>query len=389
MGPARWLVTLGAIAVVAPSRGAVPLIALVLLAGIASRWSVRRVARGLEVRAEVPRWASYGEAFEVVTQLRNTSRVPAPWVELDLPCGMGLGRTTPHREALPLQPGERITRRIPLTGTARGRHHVGPAGVRLGDVFGVARVRAASGPGTDVIVLPRIVPLRSLGLPAASPYVTVPARHSPLVDAASVVGTRDYRTGDALKAVHWPITARTGRLTVKEYEHAEARETIVCLDLSRDGYPSGERRSGPELAITVAASVVHHTVSRQGLPAGLLVGSPATAGAGDVVYVPPRADRGHLLRMLEKLALADPGTGPSLPGLLDQLGRDLPTGTTLLVVTGRLTSAVMTRLLERVRGGVPTAVAVAGSVSARRSWETRAVAVYHVTHPEAMPGLGS
>ena len=45
-------------------------------------------------------------------------------------------------------------------------------------------------------------------------------------------GVREYRTGDSLRRVHWPTTARTGKISVIEFERAFQRDVIVALDRS-------------------------------------------------------------------------------------------------------------------------------------------------------------
>lgn len=357
MGLARWLAASALVVLVVPSRAAFPMLAVAALAAAASRWSVRRVARGLEVSCDVPRWVDHGQAVTAVAALGNASRVPAPWVEFDVPCGMGLGRAAPHREVLPLSPGERLVREVPLVGTERGRHRVGPPRLRVGDVFGTADVTLAADEPAEVVVFPRVVPLARLGLPSASPLATLPAPRSVLVDQTSVVGTRDYAPGDAFATIHWPATARSGHLAVKEYERAQARDTMVVLDLSSSGYRRPTRPAA-ELAITVAASVARHAVVEQRQAAGLLTASPG--GSETVTHLPAATGAAHLRAVLEALALVSTDSGPPLAELLARLERGLPAGTTVLAVTGTVSDEARVALLRLVRRGMAVAVALAG-----------------------------
>lgn len=60
-----------------------------------------------------------------------------------------------------------------------------------------------------------------------------------------VRGVRDHRAGDPLRRVHWPTTARTGRLIVKELEEPRRAHATVLLvvDLG-DGGPATEPAAG-------------------------------------------------------------------------------------------------------------------------------------------------
>lgn len=60
-----------------------------------------------------------------------------------------------------------------------------------------------------------------------------------------VRGVRDHRTGDPLRLVHWPATARTGRLMVKELEEpADLRATLVVVVDLGGGGPVADTAAG-------------------------------------------------------------------------------------------------------------------------------------------------
>lgn len=351
-----WLAAAAAVALVLPSRLSIPLaVGLLTVLGL-DRWVARRAVRGLEVGCSVVERADFDHLLYAHVVVRNPARVTAAWVELDVPCSMGLGRSVPHRELLTMAPGETREIRVRLRTTQRGRQSVGPATVRVGQVLGVAEPRLrSSSKRAAVTVFPRIVSLADLTLPAEFPFVELPNRRSLITDPSSAVGVRDYQPGDPLSAVHWPATARANRLLVKEHERGESRDTIVCLDLSRTGYPFGQLRSTGELAITVAASVAWHTIMVQRLSAGLRI---ANASGHDAVDVPARCDPRHLRSLLEVLAVAELGVGQPLASLLSGVGAGLGTGTTLLVVTGTMTPEVAAHLLRLRRQGVAVTAAL-------------------------------
>ncbi len=72
-------------------------------------------------------------------------------------------------------------------------------------------------------------------------------------------GIREYRSGDPVKAVHWPATARAGRPMVREWEPPAPRPARYGLLLHT--WESGGRLLRPdrwELALRLAAGVVAH-----------------------------------------------------------------------------------------------------------------------------------
>ena len=62
---------------------------------------------------------------------------------------------------------------------------------------------------------------------------------------------RDYEPGDDRRAVHWPSTARLGRLIVRQFEETHRSHHMVLLDTRMDAW---DRRSF-ETAVSVAASL--------------------------------------------------------------------------------------------------------------------------------------
>ena len=62
---------------------------------------------------------------------------------------------------------------------------------------------------------------------------------------------RDYEPGDDRRAVHWPSTARLGRLIVRQFEETHRSHHMVLLDTRVDAW---DRRSF-ETAVSVAASL--------------------------------------------------------------------------------------------------------------------------------------
>ena len=89
---------------------------------------------------------------------------------------------------------------------------------------------------------------------------------------------RDYEPGDDRRAVHWPSTARFGRLIVRQFEETHRSHHMVLLDTRVDAW---DRRSF-ETAVSVAASLAlagsgeARTVSMHTADEWIPTGSPMT-----------------------------------------------------------------------------------------------------------------
>ncbi len=112
-------------------------------------------------------------------------------------------------------------------------------------------------------------------------------------------GVRAYATGDPIRIVHWPATARWGEVMVKEMEDPTAPELVIVVDL----------RGRPDR--TEAAASLAAGLARAGLEVGLAV-SLLTAEAGGpragAVSSPVQAGR-RLARAVADAAPAEPAQG--------------------------------------------------------------------------------
>ena len=108
----------------------------------------------------------------------------------------------------------------------------------------------------EVIVFPELVPIErftgTLSLPNG-----VGARPERRREG-DFLGLREYRQGDDPRSIHWPSTAKRGRLLTREHEDPTARRIVLLLD---NGLPNGAdckddlERGGLERAISICASL--------------------------------------------------------------------------------------------------------------------------------------
>ena len=111
---------------------------------------------------------------------------------------------------------------------------------------------------------------------------------------------RAYRAGDEPHLIHWPTTAKSGSLMVRELEEDATEDTRIVL--TGTGAADGARL---ERALSEAASLAVHL-----LRSGTGVELAGAAGA-----VPLDRGRGQERRILTALALyapPGPGAGPGL-----------------------------------------------------------------------------
>jgi uncharacterized protein (DUF58 family) len=132
--------------------------------------------------------------------------------------------------------------------------------VRVRDPFGIGLRAAAVRGDAEIVVLPRVVPLtsgRSLGSGIGSEG-SVP--HMVALHGEDDQTVREYRDGDDLRRIHWPATARTGDLMVRQEDRPAKRRAVILLDSRAAGHGGSGRNSSLEWCVTTAASVTSHLV---------------------------------------------------------------------------------------------------------------------------------
>jgi uncharacterized protein (DUF58 family) len=229
----------------------------------------------------------------------------------------------------------------------------------MGDPFGLVQRRLAEPEPAELLVYPRVVALDRLGLPAHSALALLAAPHRLLEDPSRIRGIRDYQPTDSPRRIHWTASARLGRLSVKQYQPAFARDTLLCLDLSPAGY-EGPGDTGIEMAIVVAASLAVHIAERERLAVGLAT-RVREGGPGEYrsVLLPPAEGLAHAATILEALARARPVSAGGLAAVLDEQRDTVRWGTTVVGITGSLSPELADALVTIKARGHPTSCIVA------------------------------
>ncbi len=358
-----------------------------------ARFWVGRIERGLRAERRFTPRAFYGDQVPVEVTLSNHSRLPAPWIELRESLPIELATPPMYQQVFSLGGHEHRRFTYTLFCRRRGYYIIGPLKTETGDLLGLAERRVIHHT-ESIIVYPRLVPLHRLGLPTRSPLAILKTPTPLFEDAARVIGVRDYQRGDSPRKIHWTATASAGRLLVKQYQPAIARETMIALDLSDEGYPIRRRYIATEMAITVAASIANHIAVNQHLPVGLVSEArDSVIRATARFFLPPRAERSHLANILESLARAQIAQNATpFAELLRRERVHLSWGTTVVAISGGVNEALLNSLAYLKRSGFAVALIVIQlgrlEMGTQAQAEALGIKVYSVWHDEDLDGMG-
>ncbi|HTY50009.1 MAG TPA: DUF58 domain-containing protein [Steroidobacteraceae bacterium] len=142
----------------------------------------------------------------------------------------------------------------------------------------------------------RVVP-ETLALPERAPGTTAAGRRDATATGAGpeVLQLRDYRPGDALRAIDWKASARRGVLVGRDFCEQQQLDVIVALDAGRSSRVlcAGLDRLGHY--VNAAARLAQH-VTLQGDRIGVVVYADRVLGA-----LPPARDAAAVIRVRELL----------------------------------------------------------------------------------------
>lgn len=225
------------------------------------------------------------------------------------------------RAELPrLRRGEAGLRTYRLPTSRRGTYTVGRVELPKADPFGLCRRVRALGEPQVISVHPRVIPLRPLPS-GKSRNLEGPSSDMSPQGTVTFHRLREYVLGDDLRTVHWPSTARAGKLVVRHYVDTAQPYTVVLVDLNPAVYSPETFEEAMDVTASIAASM-----SAGRAPVQIRTTAGERAGG------PAHRDPAALVDYLTDLA---PSAAGSLSGQLLPLRRDRG-GSALVVVTGML-----------------------------------------------------
>ncbi|HFD39177.1 MAG TPA: DUF58 domain-containing protein [Anaerolineae bacterium] len=321
------------------------LTALILFSYLWAWSGVRRVR--VERQLRTPR-SQVGGVVEERLLVHNRSRLPKLWLEVRD------HSTLPYHQASrvisPLGPRRTFARTVQTRCVQRGRFRLGPLTLVSGDPFGLFTITRplSEPPPTDIIIYPATVDLPAFAPPTGfMPGGDAMHRRTHYI-TTNVSGVRDYAPGDSFNRIHWPSTARTGRLISKEFELDPIADVWLFLDLEQSaqsalGWPGQSVQSRPplpweslrakrlppstvEYGVTIAASLARHFIARD-----RSVGLIAYSRQRQVIP----ADRGErqLTKILEMLAVVQAEGRAPLAEVLAAEGAHLARNSTAVIIT--------------------------------------------------------
>jgi uncharacterized protein (DUF58 family) len=309
---------------------------LVLAVGLAVAWVRLSLRRPDVLRHGAGRDLIEGEDVRIDLVVMSTGTLPPP----TLVASERLGRLGERSVELVPVRRRRWAGAYELPALPRGRYPFETVSLSVEDPFGLARASLEVSQPQALVVYPRLVELDRLFSEGGSRLNDGRRLLLRRQSGFELHSVRDYEQGESLRRVHWPSTARRGRLMVKELEDAPRDEVAVLLDGDAAAVTGEPPDSTFDVAVRAAGSILS-SQARRGRRCVLIVNSAARetqtiASTG-----------GDWQRALELLAACEPTARTPAFALLDPAGSPAARSLELVVVTARVDPPLVHRLVQR------------------------------------------
>jgi uncharacterized protein (DUF58 family) len=323
---------------------ATSLLIVIAISFVWSWWSTDRTFAKVERPATE---ASVGETITDTVTIETKGAPPTAWVEVEDETDI---------------PGASIAEVVSMTGIMaqrkfsmklqlkqRGEFSIGPLVIRTSDPFDLFPKITRFQGKQDLLVFPQVVDVPDFATPSALLAGDTSRRRRAYVLSPEVSSIRDYAPGDSISRIHWPSTARSGKLMVKTFDQGSANELWVVMDQHADIQLGEGVDSTDECSATVAASAVHKYLGLQ-LPVGF-----KSSGSETVSFLPERGN-GQRTQVFRHIARSKPTGQTPILGLLAEIEREVGRGSSVVAITSSPDGDWVDALGAFQRRGVQTVV---------------------------------
>lgn len=262
-------------------------------------WMAARMSpRTIRLLRETPQAVHRNEPFAATIRVESLRKIlPLYSISIEY---TGT-QSVPRAYILSLPARSDATVRITDTFQKRGVHQLAPVRLTTAFPFGLIEAAITFVDDREIVVYPRITPLRAVGLDSAAGAGDAPRLTK--ADGNEYFSLRDYVPGDDLRRIAWRVSARMGNLIVRELEHETVRFVTIVFDARFDPKSMAPERheNDPdddtfEQAVEMAASLAVSLLQRQYTVAVLANDRSLNEGEG----------QSHVLKVLDFFARIEP-----------------------------------------------------------------------------------
>jgi len=294
--------------------------------------------------------AHEGDTISVVETVYNGKLLPVPWLRAEIhtskwldyagTCSVIAQENRHVTSSFILRSYQKTTRKWKLKCLKRGIFNTENVTLVSGDLLNFSTVSAAVPVNAKLIVYPEIIDLDRLFVPA-NPLQSDRVVNRWLIDDPFLVsGAREYAPGDPLNRIHWPASAKTGKLMVRKNEYTSQQNLTIFLNMQSQIYEYFDtiNKTKAELGIKVAATLLDDAL-RDGIPVRFVTNGCTQADAKEPIITGEAAGRDHIVSILRILAGLIMKNVKDFSAVLETMSDDI-TDSDVVIITAYLTEQI-------------------------------------------------
>lgn len=163
----------------------------------------------------------------------------------------------------------------------RGQYNLGETSCSISDIFGIFTYKKVFKHKQMIKVYPKVYDLSSVRINGANlreyNIKNIQAYNKGPESSETIKNIREYRRGDSYKRINWKVTAKHGKLFVKEYDSSESPRIHVFLDLRKGGFTFDKEGEREEILVEFFLSLVRYIIQRNGNCQSVVIGEKVKA----------------------------------------------------------------------------------------------------------------
>ena len=282
-------------------------------------WLFRRHSfTGLEYRCEFSRSEAHeGDSLYLVETVYNKKLLPVPWLKVDIhssrwldfagTCSVVAQDSRRVTSSFILKGYQRITRRWKLKCLKRGVFITENVTLVSGDLLNFSVVSIPARVEASLTVYPEIIDLEDVFVPVNFLQSDHIVRRWIVDDPFIMAGAREYTGSEPLNRIHWPATAKEGRLMVRKNDFTSRTGLTILLNMQSKLYEYTDivDKDIVELGIKAAATLLDRAL-KSGTTVRMGSNGCIPGEQDRMIFTGEAADREHiggLLRILAQLSM--------------------------------------------------------------------------------------
>ncbi len=304
--------------------------------------------------------AHEGDTISVVETIYNGKLLPVPWLRADIhtsrwldyagTCSVVAQENRHVTSSFVLKSYQKTTRRWRLKCLKRGIFLTENVTLVSGDLLNFNTVSIAVPVKAELTVYPEIVDLDNLFIPVNLLQGDRVVNRWVIDDPFLVSGARDYRPGDPLNRMHWPASAKSGRLMIRKNEFTSQQNMVLLLNMQSQLYEYYDtiNKTAAELGIKVAATLLDMAL-REGTPVRFITNGCTCVDAKQPIITGEAADKDHITSIFRILAGLQMKNVKDFELILEDVSEDI-SNSDAAIITAYLSEGIC-RQADRLAAG--------------------------------------